>query len=200
MSDYTTNHNPTDDKVRPSHLSGFNMIVARDMNFGIGGNNQLAWYIPRDLKHFKELTKGKKLIMGRNTYNSIIARNGRPLEGRDHYVMTTTKHFEYNFTNSDGTTNTVRTASPKIIKHFVDKQDFFVIGGAKTYKTLLPYVTTVYETLIQNYYPHCDTFLDDNYLDGFKEVDREHDCSRDRETDAEVQLIFSTFERKPKTD
>ena len=60
------------------------LIVAMAENRVIGRNNQLPWRIPADLRHFKALTLGKPVIMGRKTYESI----GRPLPGRDNIVIT----------------------------------------------------------------------------------------------------------------
>ena len=60
------------------------LIAAMAENHVIGRNNQLPWRIPADLKHFKVLTMGKPIIMGRKTYESI----GRPLPGRDNIVLT----------------------------------------------------------------------------------------------------------------
>ena len=60
------------------------LIAAMAKNRIIGRNNQLPWRIPADLKHFKVLTMGKPIIMGRKTYESI----GRPLPGRDNIVLT----------------------------------------------------------------------------------------------------------------
>ncbi|NNJ95967.1 MAG: dihydrofolate reductase, partial [Gammaproteobacteria bacterium] len=55
------------------------IVVAMDRNRLIGSNNQLPWQLPADLIHFKKLTMGKPIIMGRKTYESI----GRPLPGRE---------------------------------------------------------------------------------------------------------------------
>ncbi len=60
------------------------LIAAMAENHVIGRNNQLPWRIPADLKHFKVLTMGKPIIMGRKTYESI----GRPLPGRVNIVLT----------------------------------------------------------------------------------------------------------------
>ena len=50
-------------------------VVAADLNGVIGGNNQLLWHLPDDLKHFKKVTMGKSMLMGRKTFMSI----GKPL-------------------------------------------------------------------------------------------------------------------------
>ena len=60
------------------------IVVAVDREGGIGRNNQLLCHIPEDLAHFKKLTMGGVLVMGRRTYESI----GRPLPGRRTVVLT----------------------------------------------------------------------------------------------------------------
>ena len=64
------------------------IIAARASNGVIGKKNDLPWYLPEDLAHFKTLTKGHPVIMGRNTYESILARLHKPLPGRAHFVLT----------------------------------------------------------------------------------------------------------------
>ena len=60
------------------------IIVAMDLNGLIGKDNQLPWHLPADLKHFKQITMGKPVIMGRKTFESI----GKPLPGRVNIVLT----------------------------------------------------------------------------------------------------------------
>ena len=60
------------------------MIVAMAQNRVIGRNNKLPWYLPNDLKYFKQVTMGKPIVMGRKTFESI----GKPLPGRANIVIT----------------------------------------------------------------------------------------------------------------
>ena len=60
------------------------MIVALASNMAIGKNNQLLWHLPADFKHFKSITMGKPILMGRKTFESI----GKPLPGRKNIVVT----------------------------------------------------------------------------------------------------------------
>src|SRR3989338_1130371 len=64
------------------------IIAAIADNNVIGNNNDIPWNIPEDLKRFKELTTGNPVIMGRNTYESILARIKKPLPNRKNYVLT----------------------------------------------------------------------------------------------------------------
>ena len=64
------------------------LVVAVASNGCIGQNNQLPWHIPEDLKHFKAITMGHPVLMGRKTYQSILDQLGKPLPNRHHYVLT----------------------------------------------------------------------------------------------------------------
>lgn len=63
------------------------IVVAMGKNREIGVDNQLLWHLPKDLKHFKELTSGHPIIMGRKTYESI----GKPLPNRTNIVISRKK-------------------------------------------------------------------------------------------------------------
>ncbi|MGA1301194.1 MAG: dihydrofolate reductase, partial [Burkholderiaceae bacterium] len=63
-------------------------VVAMGQNQCIGLDNRMPWHIPEDLAHFKELTMGKTVLMGRKTFESILATLGRPLPGRPQMVLT----------------------------------------------------------------------------------------------------------------
>ena len=66
------------------------LIVAMAENRVIGHNNQLPWHIRADLQHFRQLTMGNPIIMGRRTHESI----GRPLPGRDNIVITADRQYQ----------------------------------------------------------------------------------------------------------
>jgi len=63
-------------------------VVAVAANGVIGADGGLPWYYPEDLKHFKRLTTGHPVVMGRRTYESIVDRIGGPLPGRTNIVLT----------------------------------------------------------------------------------------------------------------
>lgn len=65
-------------------MSDLVLVVARAENGVIGRDNKLPWHIPADLAHFKRVTLGKPVVMGRRTFESI----GRPLPGRHNIVLT----------------------------------------------------------------------------------------------------------------
>lgn len=70
------------------------IIAAKAHNNVIGKDNALPWHIPEDLKRFKEKTSGKPVIMGWNTFVSILERLGRPLPDRQHFVLTSKSMLE----------------------------------------------------------------------------------------------------------
>lgn len=104
-------------------------VVAIDQNHCIGKDNQLIWHIPADLQHFKTLTTGGVIVMGRKTFESL----GRPLSNRTHHVITRDTAWRH-----DGVT--VAHSLEQAIHHA--KQDaqrlhqdrIFIIGGGEIYR------------------------------------------------------------------
>lgn len=116
----------------------FSIIVAKSINNIIGVNNKMPWNIPSDLKRFKELTMGKKILMGRKTFESLPF----VLPGRTHLVLTTKKDFSYNHKDV-----IIYNDLRKLIKEHKDtKEEIFVIGGGKIYSELLNYTSKLYIT------------------------------------------------------
>ena len=100
------------------------LIVAVDDNFLIGNNNELPWYEPNDLKYFKKVTTGKAVLMGYNTYLSIINRLGKPLPKRENYVLTYETQLPLG--------GIVVKDLDALIESYSDKE-LFVIGGKMVY-------------------------------------------------------------------
>lgn len=115
--------------------------VAVADNLVIGKNNNLPWHLPEDLKHFKELTLGKTVVMGRKTYESIFARLGKPLPGRTNVVITRQSDYQ--------------VPEGVLVFHSLDEavsgllsQDLYIIGGAEIYKQALPLAEVMYVTRV----------------------------------------------------
>lgn len=126
------------------HLIG---VVAFDQQRGIGYKNQLPWYIPEDLKHFKELTSGGIVLMGGNTARSI----GKPLPNRVNWVITQApENLPESFSNHPGfrTFSTI-TDFLKTVHRDPDDTVVYVIGGDSIYKQLNPYFAEVVSTEIE---------------------------------------------------
>ncbi len=119
--------------------------VAVSENNVIGKNNDLPWHLPEDLKHFKELTLGKTVLMGRKTYESIIARLNKPLPGRKNVVITRQKDFKV----PEGVL--VFSDLPSAFQK-LSAEDIYIIGGAEIYKQALPLADVVLMTHIHDNY------------------------------------------------
>jgi dihydrofolate reductase len=118
--------------------SGLAIIVAMASNRTIGINNTLPWRIPEDLRHFKTLTMGHHMIMGRKTFDSI----GRPLPGRITVVVTRNKGL-----NVEGCI--VAHSLQEAIAACDGDREIFIVGGAQLYTQALPLADTLYITEIR---------------------------------------------------
>ncbi len=117
MKDQVTN--------RPYTLS---LVAVVGPNLEIGANNQLLWHISEDLKHFKALTMGHTVIMGRKTYESL----GKPLPGRENIVLTRSgKSLE------------------EVLSKIKDNAEVFVIGGAQIYRQTIGLADKLYLTHVR---------------------------------------------------
>lgn len=117
-------------------------IVAMAENRVIGYNNQLPWYLPADLKHFKAITTGNPILMGRKTHQSI----GKPLPNRTNIVLTRDK----NFHALGCSTATSIDEAIKIASTCAESKEIFIIGGAEIYKQLFPLIQRVYLTIVHH--------------------------------------------------
>ncbi len=113
------------------------LIVAKSRNNAIGRNNQLLWHLPKDLKHFKKLTSGHHIIMGRKTYESI----GRPLPNRVSIVIT--RNLEYQL---EGCLVVNSPQEALQIAKQNTENELFIIGGEEIYRILLPHTHRLYIT------------------------------------------------------
>jgi dihydrofolate reductase len=123
------------------------IIAAIGKNRVLGKNNKLLWQIPDDLKRFKELTLGHPVIMGRKTYESILASLGKPLPGRTNIVVT--RNPEYSV--PEGVI--VAHSLPEALSYAKDgagADEIFVGGGGQLYEAALPFVDRLYLTLIDD--------------------------------------------------
>ena len=114
------------------------IIVAMDLNGLIGKDNQLPWYLPADLKHFKQITMGKPVIMGRKTFESI----GKPLPGRVNIVLTRR-------TMAQNSGCIVVNSLDAAIKAAGPVSEVMIIGGAALYGEALPRADRIYLTQVQ---------------------------------------------------
>jgi len=113
------------------------LIVAMAKNRVIGVNNTLPWHLPADLKHFKSLTMGHHIVMGRKTYESI----GKPLPGRTSVVVT--RNADYSVPDV-----IVVSSLEAAISACGDDEEIFVIGGAELYRQAIDLADRIYLTEI----------------------------------------------------
>lgn len=117
--------------------TGISLIAAMDRHRVIGINNSLPWSLPADMKHFKRLTWGKPVLMGRKTFESI----GRPLPGRINIVLSTGKSYK-------GSGIDVVRSIDEALELASGHTEVMVIGGASVYEQCLPYADKLYLTLV----------------------------------------------------
>jgi dihydrofolate reductase len=127
----------------------------------IGNKNQLLWHLPSDLKHFKELTLGHPVIMGRNTYESIINILGKPLPGRTNIVLARS---EESVTSGAKVAHSLEEAITLAKKE--NPQEIHIGGGAMLYQEALHLVDRLHLTLVEDE-PEADTFFPE-YQENFE--------------------------------
>ena len=113
------------------------MIAAMANNRVIGLDNKMPWHLPGDLQHFKKVTSGKPVIMGRKTFESI----GRPLPGRRNIIITRNKDYHA----SGIETVTTPEAALELVN---DVAEVMIIGGGNTYQQFLAQAQRLYLTFI----------------------------------------------------
>lgn len=122
-------------------------VVAVSENNCIGKDNQLLWHLPEDLKHFKNITTGGTIIMGRKTFESI----GKPLPNRISIVITTQKNF-------DAKGALVVSSLDVALEKCKNKEEVFIVGGGEIYKYSLPFTDFIYLTKVHHHF-EGDTFF-----------------------------------------
>ncbi|MCF2516660.1 dihydrofolate reductase [Dyadobacter sp. CY351] len=138
------------------------IIVAVSENGVIGKDNQLLWRLPDDLKHFKQLTLGHPMIMGRKTFESI----GKPLPGRTSIVITSQKDF-----NAEGILVAHSLDEALDVARSLEESEAFVIGGGEIYKQSMPLADRLYVTEVKTIIDG-DTYFEITDPGAWKETER----------------------------
>lgn len=125
------------------------IIVAVDANYAIGRENQLLCHLPNDLKHFKQITEGHPIIMGRQTYLSLPKR---PLPKRRNIVLS---RQQWDWSNEVEMVSSVEEA----LRVLDPTDENFIIGGGAVYHTFLPMADKLYVTRIHHTWDDADTFF-----------------------------------------
>ncbi|MFP3593035.1 dihydrofolate reductase [Chryseobacterium sp. SIMBA_038] len=157
------------------------IVVAMGEKNEIGFNNQLLWHLPKDLKHFKDLTSEHPIIMGRKTYESI----GKPLPNRTNIVISKKKNwFEEGI---------LIVGSIKEAVKFAKKIDenVFIIGGGNIYEQTIDLADKLEVTLVKadleadTYFPKIDPKVWKKTEEVFHEKDEKN----------QYDFYFQTFEK-----
>lgn len=134
------------------------LIVATDLNLGIGFENKLLWHLPDDFKWFKKNTLNKSVVMGRNTMISI----GRALPNRQNIVVSSQNSellpgFEY----ANSLDKAIEMSNTK---------EVMIIGGASIYKQMMPMSHRIYLTSVHHQFPEVDVFFPEINTTIWKEI------------------------------
>ena len=180
------------------------VVAAVAENGVIGDAGGMPWHYPADLAHFKRLTTGHPVIVGRKTYESIAARVGGPLPGRTSVVLTTRDlDLPEGAVAANDLDGAVALAAADAADRGVDEA--YVIGGAAVYEQFLDRADRMVLTEVPKR-PDGDTRFPDWDADAWREADREvpadaeagADADGDTDADAAADdggLAFVTYER-----
>jgi len=145
------------------------LIAAMAENRVIGKDNQLIWHFPEDLKHFKQLTSGHHVIMGRKTFESV----GRPLPNRTNIIITRQTDYK-----AEGCL--IAHSIEEALAMVKDDEQPFIVGGAEIYKQALAFADGIELTIIHgkyegdSYFPEFDLSIWKLARGEKKEADARH--------------------------
>ena len=139
------------------------IIVATGRNNEIGKNGDLLCHLPADLKHFKEITSGHTVIMGRKTFQSLPKG---PLPNRRNIVISRNVHLKVEGAE-------VYSSLDYAFIKLIDEDEVFIIGGAQIYEQALPIADKIYLTKINASFPEADVFFPQIDFSVWREADRE---------------------------
>ncbi|HSR62446.1 MAG TPA: type 3 dihydrofolate reductase [Gammaproteobacteria bacterium] len=153
------------------------LIVAMDRKGVIGREGDLPWRLSSDLKHFKKITMGKPIIMGRMTHESI----GRPLPGRENIVISRNKDYTANGC-------TVLNSLECVYAKFHDVDEIMIMGGEDLYRQTLDKADRIYLTEV-----HADLEGDTHFpefdRESWEEVER-YDFKKDEKNEYDYSFVI----------
>lgn len=144
------------------------IIVAMAENRVIGNDNSLPWHLPADLQHFKAMTIGKPIIMGRKTWESLPGK----LPDRPHIIITANPDY-----SAEGCT--VVNSLEQAIAAAGDVPEVMIVGGAMLYAQALPMADHIYLTLVETQ-TEGDTLFPEYDQSLWRETARERHASDDK--------------------
>lgn len=165
-------------------------VVAR--NRAIGRSQQLLWHLPEDLRHFREATHGKPVIMGRKTWESLPPAF-RPLPNRQNIVVSRNPAYRASGATLAGSVD-------EAIRLAGGSSEVFVIGGEDLYRQTLPLAERLYLTEVAEY-PLADSFFPELQPAQWREVSRHSGNAKSTAEDGTPKgpaFDFVIYERCPR--
>lgn len=160
-----------------------NIIVAIADNYAIGKSGDLLCYLPDDLKHFKALTTGATVVMGKKTFFSLPRR---PLPNRRNIVLTRDVSFTHEGVD-------VAHSIEELTSTLIPEEKVFIIGGGEVYRQFMPLAKELHITHIHHtwedadtFFPEIDTSVWQRLNEEFHEADEKHAYA----------FTFATYVRK----
>ncbi len=174
------------------------IIVAMGRNRVIGKDNDLIWHLPADLNHFKKITMGKPVIMGRKTFESM----GRPLPGRINVVVTRNRQFnapaclpanslEKALELVSEGKSPVRAPGDNSATGTSGEKEIFIAGGAEIYRQAIPLADRMYITIVDHEF-EGDTFFPEFTAGNWKMVEEKKHPADKRN---KYPMLFRTYVR-----
>jgi dihydrofolate reductase len=164
-------------------LTVLSLIAAVARNRVIGKDNQLLWHLPEDMRHFRETTRGKPVIMGRKTWESL-PDSFRPLPGRLNIVVSRNPAYQ-----APGAT-LAGSIDDAIRRVGDDAREIFVIGGEELYRQAMPRADRLYLTEIEADFAG-DAFFPDVPKQDWDEVSR-----KAQQAASEPAFSFVVYQRR----
>jgi dihydrofolate reductase len=155
------------------------IVVAISENHAIGKDNKLLWHLSADLKHFKEITTGHTVIMGRKTYKSV----GRPLPKRRNIIITR----QPIAIEGCEVVNSIEAA----LSLCADEDEVFIVGGAEIYRQSMHLTDRIYLTIVHKEF-EGDSFFPEIKKEEWKELSREYHQPDEKNP---IPYSFITLER-----
>ena len=137
------------------------IIAAIGKNNVLGIKNSLPWNLPGDLKHFKEMTTGKPVVMGQKTFESI----GKALPNRKNIILTLDKNLVLE-------NCVIANSIEEAVENGKDSQELMICGGASIYRQFLPLADKMYLTLVDAEIEGADAFFPEFNSEDWEETER----------------------------
>ncbi len=142
-------------------------IVAAGLHNEIGGNGDLLWVLPKDMAHFKNMTWGHHVLMGRKSYDALPPKY-RPLPGRPNIVVSRDPDLRY-----DGCKNVTSIEEGIKFAEMNGEDELMITGGGEIYRLALPFTDKIYLTRVHGTFAQADTHFPELNMSEWEEVSKE---------------------------